>query len=83
MNEQVQQMLDDIERHMNDASWRTYSGPAGTRVLYTLVTMLAKQVATSEQQRQVEAILDIHQTCVKCNGVVKEETDDTAFNGAR
>jgi hypothetical protein len=72
MDEQVQKTLDTIQSYMENASRQTYSGPAGTRVLQTLVTMLARHCLTVEQQRQVETIIDLHDACLNYNEVPKK-----------
>ncbi len=64
MNEQVQRALESALQHMQEASQCTYSGSAGTRVLQALVIVLAKHCLTEEQQKQVEKIIDLHDTCL-------------------
>lgn len=71
MSESIQQMLDHVQRYMENAYQVTYSGPAGTRVLQALVTMLARDFLTREQQKQVETILDLHENCLEHNGQPK------------
>ena len=71
MQEPIQGVLNAAQQHMEDAQQRTYSGLAGTRVLQSLVTLLAKQFLTVEQQQQVTAIVDLHDECLLHNGEVK------------
>lgn len=71
MNESIQQMLDQAQRYMENAHQVMYSGSAGTRVLQALVTMLARDFLTKEQQQQVETILDLHENCLAHNGQPK------------
>jgi hypothetical protein len=71
VSDPTQEMLDSIEQLMRNASHQTASRPSGTRVLQVLVTMLARQFLTEEQQRQVESIQDIYDECVSRNGEMK------------
>jgi hypothetical protein len=63
MNTQIQRVLDSTQFHMEEAKARR-SGPFATRVLYSLVTVLARQLLSAEQQRQVETILELHEDCL-------------------
>lgn len=72
MDEQTQKILDETQRYMEEASRNTYSGPEGTRVLQGLVAMLARQYLTTEQQQQVERIINIHEICLNQNGQPKK-----------
>lgn len=71
MHEPFQRTLDTVYCLLQEAQGLTYSGPAGTRALYTLVTMLAKPSLTEAQQRQVAMLLEMHEDCINHNGEVK------------
>ena len=65
MHEQVQQALESALHLMQEAANRRMgSGLAGTRVLQSLLVVVAKQCLTEEQQQQVEKIVDLHDTCM-------------------
>lgn len=71
MQETIQEMLDFIQRRMEESSRFQYSGPAATRALHTLVAVLARRYFTDEQQEQVERLLDLHTDCLRRNGEIK------------
>src|SRR6266516_4624825 len=73
VSKQVQHTLDATQRLMEDACQLTYSGPAGTRVLHALTTILARHFLTVEQQQQVEHLLDLHDACIYHHGSVKHQ----------
>ena len=64
MSDKVQNIIDGAQYHMRSIQRQTYAGPAATRVLYSFVTVLARQLLTEEQQQQVQDILDLHDHCV-------------------
>jgi hypothetical protein len=64
MSTSIQLILDSVQQHMENAQQQIYSGPAGTRALQALVTMLSKRYITKEQQQQIEAILNVHENCL-------------------
>lgn len=72
MDDQVQRTLDGIGVYMQEAKTRTYSAPAGTRILYVLITQLSRQFLTKEQQQQVESFIEMHEYCLIHNGEDKE-----------
>ena len=67
----IQKTLDTAQTCMQEALMRTYSGPAGTRVLHSFVSVLCRELLTEEQHQQVEALLDLHEYCLRHNGEVK------------
>ena len=73
MAESMQKILDGVQQYMEMARMQMYSGPAGSRVLYTLIDMLAMNQLTDEQKQQVETIIDMHDECVRYNGESKNQ----------
>lgn len=69
---QVQAILDSAQDRMKNAQCLIYSGPAGARVLQSLVAVLARQLLTIEQQRQIEDLLTVYEDCLSRNGQVKQ-----------
>ena len=67
----IQAVLNAAQRHMATAQQQEFSGPAGTRVLQSLVTILAKQRLSVEHQHQVHTILEMHERCIMSNGKQK------------
>jgi len=71
VNDQIQKILDSAQAHMQEAQQREHSALPGTRVLQSLIAVLSKPLLTGEQQSQLEAILDMHEDCIRCNGQIK------------
>src|SRR5262249_27405017 len=67
----IQKTLDAVQGYMQDAAARTYSAPAGTRILYVLITQLSQQFLTEEQQQQVATLVEMHEYCLAHDGEVK------------
>ncbi len=65
MSDQVQRALESAEVLMEDALEQRSSRLSGTRVLQSLVMVLACQFLAEEQQQQVEVILELHENCVR------------------
>jgi hypothetical protein len=65
MSDQIQKSLDSAYSYMEDALEQRSARLAGTRVLQSLVTVLARQFLTEEQQQQIETILELHESCVR------------------
>ena len=63
----MQRVLDSAQNGMEDALVQRGLGArlAGTRVLQSFVAIMARQLLTLEQQEQVEAILELHEQCVR------------------
>ena len=71
MNDQPQKILDSAHAHMQEAQQREHSALPATRVLHALIAVLSRPLLTEEQQNQLEAILDMHEDCIRCNGQIK------------
>ena len=65
MSDQVQRSLDTAQCFMEEVLEQRGARLAGTRVLQSLVTVLARQFLTLEQQEQIEVILELHESCVR------------------
>lgn len=64
MDDEVQSIIDGALYHMRSVSLQRCASPAATRVLYSFVIVLARQLLTQEQRQQVETLLDLHEDCV-------------------
>ena len=67
----IQDLLKKTETQMQDAQKRTFSGPAGTRVIQSLLAILALKYLDEQKQEQVTRILNLYDDCLKTNGQVK------------
>jgi hypothetical protein len=65
MSDQMQRVLDSAQHFMEEALEQRSSRLAGTRVLQSFVTVLAREFLTGEQQQQIEVILELHESCVR------------------
>ena len=71
MNDQPQKILDSAHAHMQEAQQREHSALPATRVLHALIVALSRSLLTEEQQNQLEAILELHEDCIRHNGQAK------------
>jgi hypothetical protein len=65
MDDQMWRVLESAQDLMEEALQQRASRLSGTRVLQSLVMVLARQFLTEEQQQQVEVILELHENCVR------------------